>query len=97
MRRLDSKRELIEYFKRNISKGYTPDSLKFALINQGYSRAAISQAIETANKEIAEKAPQLKEKPIIKYELYDENNKKVHIEPLKFWEKIKFWIKGRNF
>ena len=96
MRSLDSKRELIEYFKRNLGKGYTADSLRFALIDQVYSRAAIDQAIETANKEIAEKAPQLKEKPIIKYELYDENYKKVEIEPFTFWEKIKFWFKGRK-
>jgi hypothetical protein len=67
------------------------------LIDQGYSRAAIDSAIEIANKEIAEKAPKLKEKPVIKYELYDENNKKVNVEPLKFWEKVKYWLKGHKF
>ena len=37
MRRLDHKRELVEYFKKNLAKNYTEESLKFALMNQGYS------------------------------------------------------------
>ena len=35
--RRSSKEQLAEYFKRNLKKGYTADSLKWALINQGYS------------------------------------------------------------
>ena len=71
-----------------ITKGYTAEALKFALMNQGYSRAAIDVAVETANKELSEKAPVLKEKPIIKYELIDENNNPIKIGKISFWEKI---------
>ena len=71
MRRLDHKRQLIEYFKKNLAKNYPEDSLKFALVSQGYSKVAVEQALEQAHKEIAEKAPVLKEKPVIKYSVYD--------------------------
>ena len=96
MRRLDSKRELVEYFKKNLSKNYTVETLKFALEKQGYSRAAIDTAITIANKELAEKAPVLKEKPIIKYELYDKDDNLIQVESFTTWEKIKFFFKGRN-
>jgi len=86
----------VEYFKRNFSKNYTQDTLRFALLAQGYSRAAIDQAIEMANKELAEKAPVLKEKPIIKYELYDQDNRPIRIDPFTRWEKIKFFFKRRK-
>jgi hypothetical protein len=96
MRRLDYKRQLIDYFKRNLSKKYDSESLKFALIQQGYSRVAVEEAYKKATEELAEKAPKLKEKPIIKYELYDKNNKRVNLKPLKFWDKVKYFFKGRN-
>ncbi len=87
MRRLDYKQQLVDYFKRNLKKGYTSESLKFALVKQGYSRTAVDQAIEQANKELAKKAPEFKEKPVIHYEIIDENNK-----PIKFkkswWKRV---------
>jgi len=73
MREKDPKKNLVDYFKKNLAKGYTQDTLKYALITQGYSRAAIDMAIESANKELARNAPILKEKPVIKYEFTDEN------------------------
>jgi hypothetical protein len=97
MRRLDYKRELVDYFKKNLSKNYTVEPLKFALINQGYSRAAIDQALEQANKELSEKAPKIqKEKPIIRYAVYDQNNKPINVEPFTFWEKVVNFFRGRK-
>ncbi len=96
MRRLDHKRELVDYFLKNLSKNYTEDSLKFALMNQGYSRAAIDQALIEAHKEIAKTAPILKEKPVIKYELFNENNEPIKLKPMTFWEKVKFFFKGKR-
>lgn len=72
--------KLVEYFKKNLKKGYTADTLKFALINQGYSRVAVEDALERATKELAEKAPVLKEKPKIRYEIIDEENRPVKIK-----------------
>lgn len=74
------KRKLVDYFKKNLKKGYTPDSLKWALINQGYSKTAVKRAFEIVNKELAEKAPVIKEKPVIKYEIIDENDKPIIIK-----------------
>jgi len=87
MGKLDYKRKIIDYFKKNLSKGYTSDSLKWALIDQGYSRAIIEIALEQANKELAEKAPVLKEKPVIKYEIIDEYDKPITIKK-SWWKRI---------
>jgi len=81
------KRKLVDYFKKNLAKGYTVDSLKWALINQGYSRAAVDIAIQQANKELAEKAPVLKEKPVIKYEIIDEYDNPIKIKK-SWWKRL---------
>lgn len=77
---VDSKKKLIEYFKKNIAKGYTIESLKIALAKQGYSSALIERAIEDFNKELAKKAPVVKEKPRIKYQIIDEHDNPVTIK-----------------
>lgn len=66
--------QLAEYIKKNLSKGYTLDSLKFSLLNQGYSRTSVEQAIELANQQLAAKAPIMKEKPQITYKLISEDS-----------------------
>lgn len=58
--------QLANYVKKNISKGYTQDSLKWALINQGHSRTEVEKAIKIANEQLAMQAPKMVEKPIIK-------------------------------
>ena len=79
-------KNLVDYFKKNLKKGYTSDSLKLALIRQGYSKTTVERAIEQAHKELAEKAPKLKEKPIIKYEIIDENDQPITIKK-SLWKK----------
>ena len=76
----DYRKKIVNYFKKNLSKGYTEESLKWALVNQGYSRTDVSRAIEQTHKELAEKAPEIKEKPKIKYEIYDKDNKLIKVE-----------------
>ena len=87
MRSEEYKSRLVEYFKKNLKKGYTEESLKWALINQGYSRSMIDSALERTHKELAEEAPILKEKPVIKYELLDENNRPISIRK-PWWKRI---------
>ena len=77
---IDYKKRIINYFKKNLSRGYTEESLKWALVNQGYSRTDISRAIEQVHKELAEKAPEIKEKPKIKYQIYDKDNNPIKVE-----------------
>jgi hypothetical protein len=87
MAEVDYKRKLINYLKKNLKKGYTEDSLRWALVNQGYSRTSVEDAIEKSHQELSEKAPILKEKPKIKYEIIDEYDKPVAIKKpwWKFW------------
>ena len=87
MGKLDSKNKIVIYFKKNLVKGYTPDSLKWALIDQGYSRTIIEMALQKANEELAEKAPILKEKPVIKHEIVDEYDKPITIKK-SWWKKL---------
>lgn len=87
MDEINYKKKLVNYFKKNLVKGYTIDSLKWALITQGYSRTIIEQAIKQTHKELAEKAPVLKEKPEIKYEIIDENNNPITLKK-SFWKRI---------
>jgi hypothetical protein len=83
----DYKTRLVNYFKKNLKKGYPAQSLKWALINQGYSRILVENAMETVTKELSEKAPLIKEKPKIVYTLIDENNKPVRFNK-PWWKRI---------
>jgi hypothetical protein len=87
MRTDEYKTKFTEYFKKNLKKGYTEESLRWALVNQGYSRTLIDAALERTHKELAEEAPILKEKPKISYELLDENDKPVDIKR-PWWKRI---------
>lgn len=81
------KRKMIDYLRKNLKKGYTEDSLKWALINQGYSKISIEDSLRRVHKELAQKAPILKEKPLIRYEILDEDNNPVEIKK-SFWNKF---------
>ena len=87
---ISQRKRIKEYFKKNISKGYTAESLKWALINQGYSRAIVELALDDAHKEIAKKVPELKEKPQIRHEILDYNDRVIHIVSRKkpWWKRI---------
>ncbi len=71
--------QLAKYIINNLNKGYTVDSLRVALINQGYSKISVSNAIDLANKKLAEHAPIMKEKPKITYKILDQENNPVKI------------------
>ena len=81
------KQRMVDYFKKNLKKGYSSDTLKWAIINQGYSRIIVENAMEDAMKDMAKNAPILEEKPIIKHEIIDENNQPVEIKK-PWWKKI---------
>ena len=63
--------ELADYIKRNLRKGYTKDSLKWALVGQGHSRLEVEKAVKKVELELAREAPILNTKPSIKYELVE--------------------------
>lgn len=61
--------KLTEYLKKNLKKGYPIETLRVALVGQGYSRALIDEAIKDATESLAKEAPILKEKPQIEHEV----------------------------
>ena len=70
---VNQNQQLADYIKKNLSKGYTQDSLKYSLIKQGYSRTSVEKAMELANKQLGSSAPRMVEKPVVKYETIDED------------------------
>jgi len=38
-------RTILDYFEKNLKKGYKVDALKYVLLNQGYSKTEIAEAI----------------------------------------------------
>ena len=96
MKRMDYKDQLVTYFKKNLVKGYDEDSLKFALFKQGYSRPIVEEALKDAHNQLAKEAKHSGEKPVIKYEVLGEENQVVHVQPLGFWDKIKYFFKGKK-
>lgn len=66
--------ELSEYIKKNLKKGYTKDSLKWALVGQGHSKLEVEKALKRVDEELARHAPLLKTKPEIKYSVVDSND-----------------------
>ncbi len=63
--------ELKDYIKINLKKGYTQESLKWALINQGNSKYEVEKAFKKLDLEMASQAPILKTRPVIKYEIIE--------------------------
>jgi len=79
------KTRLVEYAKRNLRKGYPVDTLRIALINQGYMRTMVDESLKEAIRQMALDAPVIKEKPQIEHEVITEEP---IIEKKSFWRKI---------
>jgi SOS response regulatory protein OraA/RecX len=78
---------LVEYIKKNLRKGYTKESLKWALVSQGHSRLEIDKAVEIAQQEFAREAPVLKTKPEIKVEQVKPTMPELEAKK-PFWKKL---------
>ncbi|OIO80505.1 hypothetical protein AUJ84_03045 [Candidatus Pacearchaeota archaeon CG1_02_32_132] len=84
IRGADYVNKLKEYITLDLKKGYTQESLKQALINQGHSKFSVDRAITLAEYEFAEEAPILKTKPVITREIIE-----TKIEEKKsFWKRL---------
>jgi hypothetical protein len=84
-------KELMDYFRKNLEKGYSVESLKWALVSQGNSKREILKALQIVeaenNSEINNKEQTKnteKKEPRIKYDFDDS---KIKVEPKKsFWK-----------
>jgi hypothetical protein len=73
-RKEEQTQKLADYIKKNLSKsrGYTIESLRWALVSQGHTRTAVDKAIELANKQLAASAPKLEPPKEEKVEIVEE-------------------------
>jgi hypothetical protein len=89
----DTTKKLSDSIKKNLEKGYDEESLKWALIKQGYSRTIIEIAIKNAKEQINSnsEAKIISDKPFIKHEIYDEEDnliKSFTHKKKSWWQKI---------
>lgn len=84
-KREDYVQELVEYFRKNVRKGYTKESLKWALVNQGHSRLEVEKAMRRVDEALGQEAPVLKTKPEIKFEVIEP--KDAVIEKKSWWKR----------
>jgi hypothetical protein len=79
--------ELSDYIKKNLRKGYTKESLKWALVKQGHSKLEVEKAIRVAEDELSKEAPVLKTKPEITYDVVSPKDAIVE-EKKPFWRRV---------
>jgi len=95
MRNTDYIHQLANYIKKNLTKGYTIEALKWALIDQGYSRSEVSRAIKIVNEELAKAAPKMVEKPKITFTrepITETEQAREKSERKSFFGKLKDWF-----
>lgn len=69
MRESEYKKKLMDYLRKNMGKGYDTESLRWALVDQGYSRTLIDSAIKEASSELSKARSAAQEKPVITHEI----------------------------
>ena len=85
-KRADYVSELSEYIKKNLKKGYTKESLKWALVNQGHSKMEVEKALIKVDEELANEAPILETKPEITLEVIEQ--KDAVVEKKSWWKRF---------
>jgi len=71
-RELDRVQGIAEYVKKNIHKGYTIESLKWALINQGHSKVEIDKAISLATEQLEKESRKQQEQEQLRRQQFTE-------------------------
>lgn len=78
--------QLAEYVKKNLKKGYTKESLRWALVNQGHSKIEVEKAMAKVERDLAADAPVLKTKPEISVEIVAPEDAVLEKKP--FWKRL---------
>jgi hypothetical protein len=79
--------DIDKYLERNLKKGYTKESLKWALVKQGYPKKLIERSFKKFEKNDRD-IP--KEKPTIKHEIISQEGEKTVTvyNPRSFWKRL---------
>lgn len=95
MKDTESETPLVSYLRKNLSKGYKLQNLKWALINEGYSKTEVEKAIKNITSE-SEKLKKLEEdnqrKNLENQSVSLITEEMPEIEKEGFFSKIKHWI-----
>ena len=84
LRDSDYVQKVADRVKQNLSKGYSPEALKWALVKQGYTKSEVDKAIKLGQEQLAAEAPKVEEKPAV-VEVLEE---KPAEEKKGFWKRI---------
>lgn len=79
---------LIDYIKRNMAKGYTRESLKWALIKQGNSRIEIEKAMKKVEEDLANESARARARASMEAINTPAQVEPVQEEPKSFWRKL---------
>jgi len=82
MSKKDFIQEIVDYIRKNLKKGYKKESLKWALIQQGYSKMEVEKAFDIVGNELSIKEDLPENETEVKQE------KQIIIEKKPFWKKI---------
>ena len=87
-REMVRRQKLVEYFRKNLEKGYDMETLKWALIKQGHSRVDVSYAVEQIKDEFTKRnIVNEKEKPVVENSIEEQSYFMPEKKPWwKFWE-----------
>jgi len=92
---LDLQSPLVSYLRKNLSKGYKLQNLKWALINEGYSKTEVDKAIKQVNSE-SDKLKRLEEdnqrKNLENQSISLITDEMPELEKRGFFSKIKHWF-----
>lgn len=78
--------QMADYVKKNLKKGYTRESLRWALVSQGHSKLEVEKAMQKADQDLAAEAPVLRTKPEINVEIIEPKNAVLEKKP--WWKRI---------
>ena len=73
------------YIRKNLKKGYTKESLKWALVQQGYSKIEVEKGLRRVDQELAASAPVLAAKPTV---VVQDQQIPASEEKKSFWKKL---------
>ncbi len=87
MRKTPHLRTILEYFEKNLKKGYKIDALKYVLLNQGYSKVEIAEAIKIIEEKTKKEKEEVKKEEERKLKMQiQEDLKQVNEQQKKgFW------------
>ncbi len=83
-RESDSIAPIVSYLEKNLAKGHKLESLKWALINQKYSRIEIEKAIKI----IEARRPAKKEEQFIQASVQEIKKEEVIVPKKGFWKSL---------